>query len=123
MYGLPTGFQAPARFFQNRTQERIIQRIIRYFVMRPTGLPAIELPAIADVLLSFYPFWMWKDPSERTNFVFMVKIGLRRALSLIRGTKKSLTEDQQQCVAETIVHELESYNWKIEQGPPARPPG
>jgi hypothetical protein len=60
---------------------------------------------------------------ERKNFVFMVKIGLRRALSLIRGPKKSLTEDQQEYVAETIVHVLESYNWKIERGPPARPPG
>jgi hypothetical protein len=123
MYGLPTGFQAPARFFQKRAQERII----RYFVMRPIGILASyradNYLGIADVLLSFYLFCMWKDPSERTNFVFMVKIGLRRALSLIQGMKKSLTEDQQRCVAETIVHELESYNWKIEQGPPARPPG
>jgi hypothetical protein len=66
---------------------------------------------------------MWKDPRERKTFVFMVRMGLRNGLSLIRGMKKSLDEDQQKRVAETIVHELETTNWKIEQGPPARPPG
>jgi hypothetical protein len=81
-------------------------------------------PSLASVLFSFYPFLaMWKTPTERKDFVFMVRMGLRKGLSLIRGMKKSLTEDQQQHIAETIVHEIETTNWKIEQGPPARPPG
>jgi hypothetical protein len=66
---------------------------------------------------------MWKTANERRDVVFMVRMGLRKGLSLIRGMKRSLTEDQQKQVAETIVHELESYNWKIEEGELGRPPG
>lgn len=66
---------------------------------------------------------MWKTATERKDFAFMVRMGLRKGLSLIRGMKRSLTEEQQAYVAETIVHELESTNWKIEQGAPSRPPG
>jgi hypothetical protein len=46
-------------------------------------------------------------------------MGLRKGLSLIRGMRRSLTEDQQHKVADAIVVHLESTNWKIEQGPPA----
>jgi hypothetical protein len=53
----------------------------------------------------------------------MVRMGLRKGLSLIRGMRKELSQEQQERIAETIVHELETTNWKIEQGPPARPPG
>ena len=44
-------------------------------------------------------------------------MGLRRGLSLIRGMRRALTEDDQQKVAAAIVEHLESHNWKIEQGP------
>jgi phosphohistidine phosphatase SixA len=44
----------------------------------------------------------------------MVRMGLRKGLSLIRGMKRSLTEEQQEYVAETIVHELKTANRKIE---------
>jgi hypothetical protein len=33
---------------------------------------------------------MWKTPTERKDFVFVVRMGLRRGLSLIRGMKRSL---------------------------------
>lgn len=33
--------------------------------------------------------------------------------------RRSLTEDEQHKVANAIVQQLESINWKIEKGPPA----
>jgi len=66
---------------------------------------------------------MWKTPTERKTFAFMVRMGLRKGLSLIRGMKRSLTEDQQKQVAEVIVRELETTNWKIEEGEPGKPSG
>jgi hypothetical protein len=50
---------------------------------------------------------------------FDVMMGLRRGLALIRGMRRSLTEDEQQRVAGAIVEQLGQSNWKIEQGPPA----
>jgi hypothetical protein len=44
-------------------------------------------------------------------------IGLRKGLSLIRGMRRSMTEDQQRVVAGAIIDHLESHNWKIEHGP------
>ncbi len=55
-----------------------------------------------------YSFAMWKDPRERKDFVFMVRMGLRKGLSLIRGMRKELTQEQQERIAETIAHELET---------------
>jgi hypothetical protein len=40
----------------------------------------------------------------------------------MRGVRQ-LNEEQRKRVAETIVHELETTNWKIVLGEPARPPG
>jgi hypothetical protein len=47
-----------------------------------------------------------------------IVMGLRRGLSLIRGMRRSLTEDEQHKAADAIVEHLERSNWKIEQGPP-----
>jgi len=58
---------------------------------------------------------MW---DRATELRFSVMMGLRRGLSLIRGMRRSLTEDEQHNVAGTIVEHLESTNWKIERGPP-----
>jgi hypothetical protein len=44
-------------------------------------------------------------------------MGLRKGLSLIRGMRRSLTEDEQHKLAGAIVEHLEQSNWKIEQGP------
>jgi hypothetical protein len=46
-----------------------------------------------------------------------VVMGLRRGLRLIRGMRRSLTEDEQHKIAGAMVEELKQSNWKIEQGP------
>jgi hypothetical protein len=46
-----------------------------------------------------------------------VVMGLRKGLRLVRGMRRSLTEDEQHTIASTIVEELKQSNWKIEQGP------
>ena len=58
---------------------------------------------------------MW---SKADDLRLSVVMGLRRGLSLIRGMRRSLTEDEQHKVATVIVEHLESTNWKIERGPP-----
>jgi hypothetical protein len=45
-------------------------------------------------------------------------MGPRRGLTLVRGMRRSLTEDEQHKVALAIAEHLEQSNWKIEQGPP-----
>ncbi len=45
-------------------------------------------------------------------------MGLRKGLSLVRGMRRSLTEDEQHKVADAIVEHLEHSNWTIEKGPP-----
>ena len=47
-----------------------------------------------------------------------VVMGLRKGLSRIRGMRRSLTEEDQRKIAEEIIKELETSNWKITQGPP-----
>jgi hypothetical protein len=44
-------------------------------------------------------------------------MALRNALGLIRGTRKSMTNEQQDRVAEMMVEDLRRRNWKIEKGP------
>ena len=46
-----------------------------------------------------------------------VLMGLRRGLRLVRGMRRSLTEDEQHKIAGAIVEHLEESNWRIEQGP------
>jgi hypothetical protein len=46
-----------------------------------------------------------------------VVMGLRKGLRLIRGMRRSLTEDEQHTIAGAIVGELEKSNWKTERGP------
>jgi hypothetical protein len=57
---------------------------------------------------------MWDKADELRLSVVM---GLRKGLSLIRGMRRSLTEDEQHKIAGVIVEHLEQSNWKIEQGP------
>jgi hypothetical protein len=59
---------------------------------------------------------MW---TQRQVFQFSVKLGLRKGLKLIRGARRSFTEDEQDKIAEAIVEDLARSNWKIEQGSPA----
>jgi hypothetical protein len=53
---------------------------------------------------------------ENDELRLSVLMGLRKGLSLIRGMRRALTEDEQHKVAGAIVEHLESTNWKIEQG-------
>jgi hypothetical protein len=61
--------------------------------------------------------------TERETLVFCVSIALGKGLSLLRGMKKALTPEERRRVAETIVRELETTNWKVSRGQPGRPPG
>jgi hypothetical protein len=58
---------------------------------------------------------MW---SKRETVQFIVKLGLHKGLVLIRGMRRSLTDAEQDRVADAIVEHLELSNWKIEEGPP-----
>ena len=55
--------------------------------------------------------------TERQDLVFSFKMALRSALSVIRGMRKTLTDEQQDRVAEMMVEDLRRQNWKIEKGP------
>jgi hypothetical protein len=57
--------------------------------------------------------WIKADDLRLTIF-----IGLRKGLSLIRGTRRSLTEDDQHRIANAIAEQLRRSNWKIEQAGP-----
>jgi hypothetical protein len=59
---------------------------------------------------------MW---TTRELFQFSVKLGLRKGLKLIRGARRSFTDDEQDKIAEAIVEDLTRSNWRIEQGSPA----
>jgi hypothetical protein len=67
------------------------------------------------VPILFSAVGMWTRADELRLSVVM---GLRAGLRLIRGMRRSLTEDEQHKVANAIVEHLESTNWKIEKGPP-----
>jgi hypothetical protein len=58
---------------------------------------------------------MW---TQRQLFQFSVKLGLRKGLKLIRGARRTFSEDEQEKIAEAIVEDLARSNWKIEQGSP-----
>jgi len=61
-----------------------------------------------------YCHGMW---SKADDLRLSVVMGLRKGLSLIRGMRRSLTEDEQHKVSTAVVEHLESTNWKIERGP------
>jgi hypothetical protein len=48
-----------------------------------------------------------------------IRRGLREGFDLIRGTRRSLTEDQERVIADAIVKHLEKSNWRVEHGPPS----
>lgn len=53
--------------------------------------------------------------TERENLVFRVSMAVSKGLSSMRGVRQ-LNEEQRKRVAETIVRELETTNWKISLG-------
>ena len=57
---------------------------------------------------------MW---SKTENLRFSVMLGLRKGLALIRGARRTFTEEEQKKIAAAIVDYLERSNWRFEQGP------
>jgi hypothetical protein len=57
---------------------------------------------------------MW---TKADSLRLSVLMGLRKGLSLCRGMRRALTDDEQHKVAAAIVEHLETHNWKIEPGP------
>jgi hypothetical protein len=57
--------------------------------------------------------------SQVENLRFSVMLGLRKGLALIRGARRTFSEDEQETIAKAIVDDLQRSNWKFEQGPGA----
>ena len=55
--------------------------------------------------------------STADEFRFAFRMGLQKGLSLVRGMRRSLTEEEQKRVAGEIAAELQ-HGWKIEPTPP-----
>ena len=83
-----------------------------------SSTPQRETPIVClDIVHgSFLADRMWTKAQEIRLGVMM---GLRKCLSLIRGMRRSLTEEERHRVADAIVEHLESTNWKIEHAPSA----
>jgi hypothetical protein len=85
--------------------------LVAHFSFGRRGVRRVRLDAfsvrsiVADV---------WTKADELRLSVLM---GLRKGLSLVRGMRRSLTENQQRVVAGVTVEHLEQSNWKVEQGP------
>jgi hypothetical protein len=58
---------------------------------------------------------MW---SKAQDLRLSVVMGLRKGFRLIRGMRRSLSEEEQHKIAGAIVEHLEQSNWRIEKGPP-----
>jgi hypothetical protein len=44
----------------------------------------------------------------------IIRMGIREGFDLIRGTRGSLSEDQERVIAEAVMKHLEKANWRIE---------
>jgi hypothetical protein len=49
-----------------------------------------------------------------------IRSGIREGFDLVRGTRGSLSEDQERVIADAVVKHLERGDWRIERGPPSR---
>ena len=56
--------------------------------------------------------------TEHDSLLLSIVMGLRKGLSLCRGMRRSLTEEEQKKIAREIIKHLEQSNWKITPGPP-----
>jgi hypothetical protein len=48
-----------------------------------------------------------------------IRMGIREGFDLVRGTRGSLSEDQERVIADAVVKHFEKGNWRIERGPPS----
>jgi hypothetical protein len=46
-----------------------------------------------------------------------IRMGIREGFDLARGTRGSLSEDQERVIADAVVKHLEKGDWRIERGP------
>ena len=60
---------------------------------------------------------MWSKTQE---LAFDIMMGLRKGLKLVRGMRRSMTEEDQQRVSGEIAEHLKLANWKVERGPPSQ---
>lgn len=60
---------------------------------------------------------MWTKTQE---LAFDIMMGLRTGLRLVRGMRRSMTEEEQQRISGAIAEHLDRCNWKIERGPPSQ---
>ena len=63
---------------------------------------------------------MW---TKTQQLAFDIMLGLRKGLKLVRGMRRSLSEEEQRRVSSKIAEHLELANWKIERGPPSHGAG
>ena len=56
--------------------------------------------------------------TEQDSLRLSIVMGLRKGLSLCRGMRRSLTEEEQNKIALQIIDHLELSNYRIIQGPP-----
>jgi hypothetical protein len=47
-----------------------------------------------------------------------IRMGIREGFDLVRGTRRSLTEDQERVIADAVVKHLERADWRVERGTP-----
>jgi hypothetical protein len=48
-----------------------------------------------------------------------IRRGIREGFDLVRGTRGSLSEDQERVIADAVVKHLEKGDWRSERGPPS----
>jgi hypothetical protein len=48
-----------------------------------------------------------------------IRRGVREGFDRVRGTRGSLTEDQERVIADAVMKHLEQGNWRVERGTPA----
>jgi hypothetical protein len=48
-----------------------------------------------------------------------IRIGIREGYDLIRGTRGSLTDDQERVIADAVLKHLEKDYWRVGRGPPS----
>ena len=57
----------------------------------------------------------WRNDEE---LQLSIRRGVREGFDLVRGTRRSLTEDQERVIADAVVKHLERGDWRVERGPP-----
>jgi hypothetical protein len=73
-------------------------------------------------MLDFNPFCSSLDGMSWTNdeeLRLSLRSGIREGFDLIRGTRRSLTADQERVIADAVVKHLEQGNWRVDRGPPS----